>query len=99
MDIKLTFWQIFGLQIGLGAAVAFAMGWRTHETRLAYKRGMMGSYLVVFLPGCVPMCQSDPIAANRAADSFFWTMLPALPAWLFSAVMALALSRMIKWKE
>jgi hypothetical protein len=98
MDMELTFWQLFGLKSGLGTAIAFGFGWWTRSSSHAYTRGMFGSFLVVFLPSCGLMHQSDPVQANRAAESFFWVMIPTLAAWLVSAVIALGFARIIKWK-
>jgi hypothetical protein len=45
------------------------------------------------------MYQSNPVEANRDAETFFWTIAPTPVAWLVSMVIALGVARTIKWKE
>ncbi len=97
--MDLTFWQVFFLKIILGSAVAFGLAWFTPEKASAYGRGMLGSMAVVFLPSCVPMFQPDPVASNRAAEDFFWTLFLLFGAWVVGAVTAISIARLIKWKD
>lgn len=97
--MTLSFWQLFGVKVLLGAIVAFGLAWFTQSKSRASLRGLFGSLFVVITPGCAPMFQSDPIASNRAAEEFFWTLIPLLAAWLVSAAIAIALARISRWKE
>ena len=89
----------FGGKILIGSAVAFAFAWFTRNKETAYKRGFCGSLLVVLVPSCVPMFQSNPVSANRAAEEFFWTMVPLLITWMICAAVAIKFARIFRWKE
>ena len=94
-----TFWQIFAAKIVFGSILAFCLAWFTRDKSSAYRRGWLVSLLVVLVPSCVPMFQSDPIAANRVAEEFFWTLVPLLGAWLVGVAIAIEVARIIRWKE
>ena len=94
-----SFWQIFGAKILFGSAIAFALAWCIRSKSSAYQYGLIGSLLVVLVPSCVPMYQSDPPAANRAAEEFFWIMVPLLGAWLVGAFIGMRFARVVRWKE
>lgn len=94
-----TFWQMFGSKIVLGSIVAFGLAWCTRDKWNAYRRGLLASVLVLLVPSCVPMFQSDPIAANGAAEEFFWIMVPLLRHGLVGAVIAIWIARIVRWKE
>ena len=94
-----TFWQIFAAKIVIGSTLAFGLAWCTRDKSSAYRRGWLVSLLVVLVPGCVPMFQSDPVGANRAAEEFFWTIVPLVGAWLVGAAIAIEVARIVRWKE
>lgn len=94
-----TFWQVFALKILLGSTLAFGVAWFRRGRASAYGLGLLGSLFVVLLPSCMPMFQSDPVAANRAAEEFFWTMFPLFGAWITGAVIAIGIARLVRWKE
>jgi hypothetical protein len=89
----------FGGRLLIGSAVAFAFAWFTRKKESAYMRGFLGSLFVVLVPGCVPMYQSNPVSANRAAEEFFWTFIPLLVSWMFCAAVAIGFARIFRWKE
>ena len=69
--MALTFWQLFALKIIVATALAFCLAWRTKDAQRAYQRAVLGSLLVVFVPSCAPLFQSNPVYANQAAEEFF----------------------------
>ena len=96
---NLDFWHLFALKITLGFTLAFAIAWGVKDRSNAYRLGWQLSLLVVFVPSCMPMLQSNSVSANRAADEFFWTMIPLLGAWLVSVAIAIEVARIVRWKE
>lgn len=97
--MALTFWQLFAAKIVLGSTLAFAIAWCTKDRSSAYRRGWQWSLLVVLVSGCVPLLQSTAVSANRAADEFFWTLVPLLGAWLVGVAIAVEVARIVRWKE
>lgn len=97
MDISV--WQFFAVKIALGTSLAFGFAWFIRSQSAAYLFGLFGALLMVILPSCSPMLQSDPVAANSAAEDFFWTFIPLLITWLVSALISIRVARVIRWKE
>lgn len=97
--MALVSWQIFAAKIVIGSTLAFALAWCTRDRSSAYRRGWQWSLLVVLVPSCVPLFQSDPVGANRAAEEFAWTMVPLLGAWLVGVAIAIEVARIVRWKE
>lgn len=95
----LDFRQLFALKITLGFTLAFAIAWGVKDRSNAHRLGWQPSLLVVLVPSCVPKFQSNSASANRAADEFFWTMIPLLGAWLVSVAVAIEVARIVRWKE
>lgn len=92
-------WQFLAIKLVLGSILAFGFAWFIRSNSVAYLLGLFSALLVVVIPSCAPIFQSNPIAANRAAEDFFWISLPLLLAWLVSAVIAIGFARIIRWKE
>ena len=97
--MELSFWQLFAVKLVLASIVAFGFAWFIRSQSNAYLLGLFSALLVVFIPSCSPMFQSEPVAANEAATGFFWTLAPQIVSWLVTAVIAIAFARMIRWKE
>lgn len=83
----------------LASALTFAIAWYIKDRSNAYRLGWLSSTLVVFVPSCVPILQSDSVSANRAADELFWIMIPLLGGWLVGVAIAIEVARIVRWKE
>lgn len=95
----LSFWQLIALQVLLGSILAFGFAWFVKKQSHAYLLGLSASLMMVLLPACTPMLQTNSVAANKAAEEFFWVLFPSLVVCLVSAIIAIGFARMIRWKD
>ncbi len=96
MTLNLTIWQILATATLISFFLAFVISICIRDELLAYKRGLLWSFLVLFVPSCVPMWQSDVVKANNAATEFFMLMIPVSFVWLIGSTCGVFISRLIK---